>query len=360
MIPEKEARLYLNASSLLPPQVQEDILRKMGSAANFFERQQEAELLVGKELYGHILKRVEMLNRQNTLATLRDQGVRLVLKEDPEYPASLHYVNCPPHLLYVRGRIEERSIRAVSIIGTRRPSMYGRGQAARFARSLADAGLMVVSGLARGIDSIAIKSCLEQGCPAIGVLGCGIDIVYPPENTNLFNQVAENGAVISEFPPGSKPLKPHFPWRNRLISGWGLGVLIIEAALRSGTLGTVRWALDQGKDVFALPGPVTNENSRACHQMIKDGAFLAEHPQDIIDHYAEVLSSKPLQKSAEKESEPEQENIKKVLGIGKEEISLEELIEINGSDYSQMTKRLNRAVAEGKIKRVPGAKYVLT
>lgn len=350
---ELKARFFLNASSVYSPAEQEAILRELGCARKVFNDIQLSTHPVLKGKLELLLKRTDKLNREQTFTRLYDQGVDFILKEDPAYPLALHDVQCPPHLLYVKGQLPEH-LPAISIIGTRRPSMYGRRQAMTFATSLSSAGMLIVSGLARGIDSIALKMACEQQMPTVGILGTGIDVIYPPENGSLFEKVCEKGAIISEFPPGAKPLRPHFPWRNRLISGWSIGLLVVEAALKSGTMGTVRWALDQGKDVFALPGPVTQENSRGCHKIIKEGAYLVEAAEDIIEHF-NFKGIDPQKQNPESEKN-QTEN---TLGLTQTPKTIEELLDNNTLDYAEMTRELNLAISRGDVTRHPGARFSL-
>ncbi len=212
-------------------------------------------------------------------------GVRLICPEDETYPILLRSIPDPPNVLYIRGNLEPRDLHSVALVGSRRCSFYGREQAERFAALLAGAGVTVISGGARGVDSSAHRGALShsQG-RTIAVLGSGVDTPYPPENKSLFEQIAERGAVISEFPLGTSPLKENFPRRNRIVSGMSRGVLIIEADERSGALITARQACDDhGRPVFALPGRVDNPLSYGPHMLIRDGATLVTKLEDILE-----------------------------------------------------------------------------
>lgn len=209
----------------------------------------------------------------------------LVCPDDDLYPPLLRSIPDPPTVLYVRGSFEPRDLNAIAIVGSRRCSMYGREQAERFGALLAGAGFTVVSGGARGVDSLAHRGAMShpQG-RTVAVLGCGLDVTYPPENGPLFDQIAQFGAVISEFSLGTPPNKENFPRRNRIVSGMSRGVLVIEADERSGALITARQACDDhGRPVFALPGRVDNALSSGPHQLIRDGAVLAARLEDILD-----------------------------------------------------------------------------
>ncbi len=205
--------------------------------------------------------------------------------KDKYYPDNLLALpnNERPQLLYMLGKIGKRDKKAVAIVGSRRMTDYGKRTAARFARELAKNKVTIVSGLARGIDTVAHKAALNAGGRTIAVLGCGLDIVYPPENKSLATRVRNNGALISEFPLGTKPLGKNFLTRNRIISGLSLAVLVVEGARRSGTLSTASWAANQGREVFAVPGPIDSHLSAAPLYLIENGAQIAQKPKDILD-----------------------------------------------------------------------------
>ncbi len=205
--------------------------------------------------------------------------------DDEVYPILLRSIPDPPNVLYMRGHLEPRDLNAIAIVGSRKCSFYGREQAERFAALLAGAGITVISGGARGVDSSAHRGAMShpQG-RTIAVLGSGVDTPYPPENAGLFAQIAERGAVLSEFPLGTSPLKENFPRRNRIVSGMSRGVLIVEADERSGALITARQACDDhGRPVFALPGRVDNPLSAGPHMLIRDGAILTTKLEDILE-----------------------------------------------------------------------------
>lgn len=220
-----------------------------------------------------------------TLAWCEQPGNALVPLDDPAYPAALLTMHDPPALLYVTGRLESLHAPSIAIVGSRNATAQGIDDAAHFARHLAAAGLSIVSGLALGIDAAAHRGALRSGGVTIAVVGTGADLVYPAKHRALAQDIAVQGAVVSEWPLGT-PAKPaHFPQRNRLIAGMTRGVLVVEAALRSGSLITARLANEMGRDVFALPGSIHAPLSRGCHQLIKDGAKLTETPADILEEF---------------------------------------------------------------------------
>ena len=210
-------------------------------------------------------------------------GNRIVTLSDASYPAHLLDVGSPPPLLYVAGRIDMLGLDAIGVIGSRQCTAAGIGNAHAFAQALAQAGLCIVSGMAAGIDAAAHTGALSVGGATVGVLGTGIDFNYPKINARLFAQMREQGCLISEHPLGTPPLREHFPRRNRLIAGLGLGVLVVEAAKQSGSLITAKQAINVNREVFAIPGSIHSPVSKGCHQLIREGAKLVESAQDILE-----------------------------------------------------------------------------
>ena len=222
-------------------------------------------------------------------------GSRLIRVADSSYPQSLRHIHAPPARLFAAGRAAAWNAPCVAIVGSRRATGYGRGVARELASQLAARGLCVVSGLARGVDTAAHEGALDVGGLTVAVLGCGLDVVYPPENDGLLRRIAESGgAVISDFPMGTPPGKATFPQRNRIISGLSLGVILIEAPSRSGALITARHAVEQSREVFAVPGNVTSRLSDGCHALIKDGAVLVRSVEDVLEELKYHLPEEAL------------------------------------------------------------------
>jgi DNA processing protein len=210
-------------------------------------------------------------------------GCQIVTWGDQGYPPLLKTIEDPPPVLYVKGDLGDPAVPAIAVVGSRRPSTYGKVVAEQLAGELAACGITVVSGLARGIDSVAHLSTMERDGRTIAVLGCGLSYMYPPENRRLAERISHQGAVVSEFPMRTKPDRLNFPLRNRIISGLSLGTVVVEAGERSGALITAQWALEQGRDVFAVPGNVTAPTSRGTNRLIKMGAKLVERVEDILE-----------------------------------------------------------------------------
>lgn len=223
------------------------------------------------------------------LEQLRETGVKVLTCKSREYPDMLKQIDNAPNLLYVKGGLGHEDKFTIAIVGPRKPTYYGRGVAEKLSGELASSGFTVVSGMARGIDTVAHSSALKAGGRTIAVLGSGMDVPYPPENRGLMQKISESGCVITEFPLGTKPLKENFPARNRLISGLSLGVLVVEANRKSGSLITADCALEQNREVFAVPGNINSPNSSGSNDLIKKGAKLVQGIDDIIEELAPAL-----------------------------------------------------------------------
>jgi DNA processing protein len=229
------------------------------------------------------LKRSDWDWVEEELDLIDRHGVRIITLKDRDYPAPLLNTHDPPLLLYIKGTPPEWDLPVVAIVGTRRASHYGLAMAERVSGELAGVGVVIVSGMARGCDSAAHRGALSVGGKTVAVLGTGIDRVYPRENKRLYDEIAETGLLMSEFPISTPPLPHNFPIRNRIISGLSLGVLVVEAPIKSGAMTTAKLALDDGREVFAMPGQATSKKSTGTNKLIKDGAMLVEGAVDILE-----------------------------------------------------------------------------
>ncbi len=248
---------------------------------------------VGAKLTERIIRAANEIDAEGEIAYCCDRGIAILTEAHAEYPRTLREIPDPPGLLFVRGSLKPADALAIGIVGTRHGTAYGLRQAERLAASLARAGLTIISGLARGIDAAAHRGALGAGGRTLGILASGVLNIYPPEHDKLADQVAEHGAVISEQPPRSAPLAGTFPQRNRIISGMSLGVIVVEAAERSGALITARHAVEQGRDVFAVPGNVDSRASRGCHRLLRDGAILVESADDVLEALGPLVEAAP-------------------------------------------------------------------
>lgn len=235
---------------------------------------------LGQEAAGARASRPVLGRVERALGTIERLGLYVLSEADPRYPARLNHLHDPPPVVFARGRLDLLDRPAVAIIGARRNTAYGAEAARALSGGLAAAGVVVISGMARGIDSLAHEAALAGG--TIGVLGCGIDVVYPPEHAELHERVGAEGLLLSEFSPGEPALRYHFPRRNRIIAALARGVLVVEASTRSGSLITVEHALDLGREVFAVPGPIGRETSAGTNALIQDGAKLVTGVDDIL------------------------------------------------------------------------------
>ncbi|MBU5314216.1 DNA-processing protein DprA [Tissierella carlieri] len=227
---------------------------------------------------------------------IEKENVHVITIYDENYPTRLRYINDSPRVIYVKGNIIEEDSVAIAIVGSRKATTYGKWACEKFTKELANLGVTIISGLASGIDTIAHKTALDNGARTIGVLGNGIDIVYPKKNLFLYNDIEKNGGIVSEFPLGTPPLAFNFPQRNRIISGLSMGVIVVEAQEKSGSLITAHHALEQGKDIFALPGNINSIFSGGTNKLIKDGAKPLLEIDDIIEEINELQEKLILSK----------------------------------------------------------------
>jgi DNA processing protein len=253
----------------------------------------------GERLLAAIRTARREIDPSPTVQWCQDHDVQIVAKGDSAYPSAWASLPDAPPVVYLRGAITSRDALAIAIVGARHATQYGVGQAGRFARDLARCGVTVISGLARGIDAAAHRGALEVEGRTIAILGGGMGKLYPPEHASLADAIAQYGAVLSEYPPLVEPKGPMFPQRNRLISGMSLGVLVVEAADRSGSLITAKHAAEQGREVYALPGPITSRVSRGCHQLIRDGAQLVTDAAQILESLGPTVASIPTEDGRE-------------------------------------------------------------
>ena len=270
------------------------LIDRFGSAEAVFAAE-AAEIAtipgIGRKLPGLIVQMAAEPMAERMLELCRSKGIDIVQADDEAYPGLLARIHDPPQLLFVRGRLMPGDALAVAVVGARHATPYGRQVAWQLAGGLARAGYTVVSGLARGIDAAAHRGALDAGGRTIAVLATGVLAVYPPEHADLALEVAAHGALVSEAPPLTEPYRGAFPQRNRIVSGLTLGTVVIEAADRSGALITARLAGEQGREVFAVPGPIDSRMSRGCHRLIRDGATLVQSVDDILEELGPLFET---------------------------------------------------------------------
>ena len=322
---------------------------------------------VGEEVARSIISWREKVDLDGELARIEKAAVQVVTRDDADYPKNLREVYDPPIILYVKGTLSERDALAIAVVGSRRTTLYGQDMARKLAYQLGRVGVTVVSGLARGIDTAAHTGTLQAKGRTVAVIGCGIDIVYPAENEKLANEIIEKGgAVVTEFPFGVKPDKQNFPMRNRIISGWSIGTVVVEANLKSGALITANQAAEQGRQVFAVPGRADSILSRGTNKLIKDGAKLTEDAEDILGEF-EYLLPKRATEPAEAASEGGGTKPALVLSdmeekvmaqVGREETAIDEIIRASGLTTACVSATLLSLEMKRLVRQLPGKLYV--
>ena len=373
------------------------LLRHFGSPEELFFADREELLLVE----GLPPARAELaLNRDlsaadRILADCQGLGQRIMTIQDAEYPQRLRNIFNPPLVLYVKGRMpvmDEEA--AIAVVGTRECTPYGTACGERLGRELAASGAVVVTGLARGVDSAAARGALRAGGSVVGVTGGGLDVVYPPENGDLYADVAATGVLLSEYPPGSPPDKAHFPVRNRIMSGLSVAALVVEAPGHSGALITARLALEQGREVYAVPGPIDAPDSVGCNRLIRDGAGLAAEGWDILRDFQERFPEKlrparklpawtplPTRRRAEPrrkpEPAPEPEKAPALRAVSREgltddqiallgvlepegPVQVDDLIESTGIPARRVSSALTMLEIDGCVRQHDGKRYTRT
>ena len=386
--------LWLTRLPGLSNQSRLSLLRHFGTPENiYFAEEPELALVEGLDRQqAALLSNHALDGAERVLERCQKLNFHLLTLQDANYPERLRNIYDPPCLLYVKGQLpplDEEIV--VSVVGTRKCTPYGVTCAERISYGLATGGAIVASGLARGVDSAAIRGALLGGGVTVGVLGNGLDVVYPRDNAGLYDDVAASGALISEYPPGTEPLPGNFPIRNRILSGIAVGALVVEAPLRSGALITASRALEQGRDVFAVPGPIGAYASQGCNRLIQDGAALVADASDILEAYAArfpdklrqsreipVILPEPVQAEAEPAQErkaapempatlpavsvtdgdvsPEQAAILRLMDT-QDPVQADDLIVLSGLPTPQALAELTMLEIGGYVKQFPGKRY---
>ena len=295
---DREAYISLNMIEGLGPVSVRRLIDCLGSPRAILEADRE-ELMkargVGEKLALRIIAQRDRIDAAKEIGKAADEGARIITPLDAEYPVALKTIHDPPMALYVRGCLLPQDAKALAIVGSRSTSHYGLSSADRLAYQLGKVGFTVVSGLARGTDTAAHSGVLKSGGRTIAVLGGALDCLYPPENEPLANRIAKNGAVVSEYPMGRQADRMTFPYRNRIISGLSMGVLLIESDIKGGSMHTTDAAMEQGRTVFALPGRIDVPGTRGPHRLIKNGAKLVESLDDILEEYEFLIPAVELE-----------------------------------------------------------------
>lgn len=309
---------------------------------------------------------------ERDLEWVSHSGNHILLPDDCNYPSLLKHVDCHPSVLFVRGACELLKEPQLAIVGSRNPSIDGKGNAYHFAKALVNVGLTVTSGMALGVDGAAHQGAIDGGGHTIAVVGTGADVIYPARHRNLAEKILEKGVIVSELPLGAKPQPSNFPRRNRIISALSMGVLVVEASPRSGSLITAHCALDQGREVYAIPGSIHNPMARGCHQLLKQGAKLVESAEDIFEELSSLLAfhqfvrNEPVNAALETAPAPqdlfdskvaqdltEQEQLMLEL-IGYDVACIDAVVERSALSVEDVSFQLMSLELKGHVQSVPG------
>ncbi|MBZ4666777.1 DNA-processing protein DprA [Mahella sp.] len=296
---------------------------------------------------------------EKLVADIEKNGIDVLISTSPDYPKNLKETYNPPPTLYVKGKIDNvKDEMAVAVVGTRRCSAYGRTVTDKLCSQAAAAGITIVSGMARGIDGLAHKAAIDAGGRTLAVLGCGVDMIYPPEHKPLYYDIISHGAVISEFPPGMEPLRGNFPQRNRIISGLSLATLVIEAGNTSGALITADFALEQGRDVMAVPGNITSPNSIGTNRLIKQGAKPITDVQDILEEFGVKFNANIAAGDiAVNQLNIEEQRLLKFFQDS-QPVSAEKLCVLSKMSAAEVNGVLTSLEIKGIIKQLPGTLFI--
>ncbi len=365
--------ISLNMTPGVGPRKATQLLERFGSADNVFHalRSELEGLRLKPETIQSILAKEFNEKAEEELSKVKEMGGDVLILDDGSYPNLLREIPDPPITLYVRGNWQECfEMPCIGVVGSRRCSTYGRNSSEMLGRDLAEHGICVVSGFARGIDSQAHKGAIEGKGKTIAVFGTGIDKVYPKENAKLVDEILDNGgAIVSQFPLGTPPLRENFPYRNRIISGLSLGILVIEASERSGSLITARLAMEQDREVMAVPGNITSKTSFGTNYLIKSGAKLVQQWQDVVSELPSEIAAELLPpKIDEKEKEkPKDGKLPKGLSINEKKIyenlkadehkHIDILLEESGLSFGELNSAIVSLDLKDLILVLPGNNY---
>ena len=353
--------LAINKIPGLGPTKIKKALDYFGNAKSFWQAKRSEFFQIerfNEKLVESILQARAEIDINNELEKVLKSGYKVLTIEDENYPTNLRNIYDPPPVLYVDGEILPADSKAIAIVGTRKPTHYGKEIARNLSKELSNCGFTIISGLAIGIDSEAHLGTLDGGGRAISVFGSGVDQVYPTSNIKLAKKISKSGANVSEFSLGQTPDKWTFPQRNRIISGLSLGVVVVEGLLDSGALITARLGLEQGREVFAIPGNVKSEASRGPHSLIKQGAKLVENVDDILEEL-HIYVDKNVKKEMKDYSDLSEIERKVVSALSYEPQIIDNIISDSGINASEVLRTLSILEMRKHVKQLPGKNYVL-
>ncbi len=354
---EREALIALNMMEGMGPITVSALVSSLGSAASVFSSARNDLMCVqgiGPKMAETILRQRDDLAWERECDEADKLGIRIITREDAEYPKSLLAIHDPPLVLYMRGELESRDGKAIAVVGTRRPTYYGKEVAARLAGQIAEAGYTVVSGLAAGIDTIAHRQAITMLGRTVAVIGSGLKHMYPASNKQLAEEIVGCGAVISEFPLDRKPDKTTFPIRNRIVTGLSTGVVVVEAGIKSGAMITARLAMEQGRNVFAVPGRIDSALSSGTNGLIKQGAKLVENIGDILDEYELLFPIMPETSSKQPGLNMTDDERSVVTLLEQGEMAVDLLIRETGMQAGAMSSLLVGLEMKRAVRMLPG------
>lgn len=357
--------LRLNLVPGIGPRLLHSLLEYFGSAAAVLSADGDSLRSVpgvGPKLANSILDHRDSERATREIERCEKLGVRLITRDCPDYPPLLKQIHDAPPVFYCRGELLARDQLSIAIVGSRRCTLYGRQQAQKIASGLARAGMTVVSGLARGIDGAAHAGAVQAGGRTLAVLGTGVLKIYPPEHADLSKQVIEHGALISEFPLDTRPSPGLFPQRNRIISGLSHGVIVIEATRKSGAMHTVRHAMEQGREVFALPGRVDSLASEGCHDLLRDGVTLIRGVDDVLESLGPLIQPVATSETEQVHSPREltlNERELEVLNLTTiDAVAIDEILRATDLPPSSVLSTLTVLEMKRMVRRLPGSMIV--
>lgn len=364
-----EAYLALNLLPKVGPIRVRRLLERFGSPQAILSAPTRELLAVpgiGEEMAAHLAAWQDHIDLAEEERRIAEHGITLLTQDDPAYPPALRTIHDPPFLLYMRGSLTPADAASIAVVGSRRTTHYGREQAKKLSFQLARAGFTIVSGLARGIDTAAHEAAIAAGGRTIAVLGSGLGNVYPPENRALADRIAEQGAVLSEFPVLYVPDKQSFPLRNRIVAGMSQGLLVVEAPAWSGALITANQALEQGRSVFAVPGPIDRPTSEGCHRLIQQGATLVCSADDLISELGLEIHSLPLDFSNTSSGDMKKPSLYLEISdlercileeLDQGDASIDHLVEATGLPSGRLSAALLQLEMKRLVRQLPGKTF---
>jgi len=315
---------------------------------------------IGEEIAKQIVRERKKIYLEREWEKLLKHNTRIVSIYSDQYPENLKHIYNPPVILYYKGSLSNQDNYSLAVVGSRKASYSGMKAAEQITKGLVEYGFSIISGLARGIDTVAHKAALDNGGRTVAVLGSGLNIIYPRENKKIASRIEETGLILSEYPLDTPPNAENFPRRNRIISGLSMGVLVVEAAEKSGALITADFALEQGRDVFALPGNINNPLSKGTNNLLKQGAKLVTEVNDILEEYGQVVNNNHVSRNRQDKSNLELEESEKILlsCIDYEPISLEEIIQQSDLELDKVISGLLYLELKGFVCQLPGKYFI--